>query len=162
MHPQLLQIDWPFDQPIIRTDSKILHHDMFRIHLEQETRRHKRYLSGFGLVRIGPGEGHYGSLALGEALETETRQTDTVCGLDDGSFVVLVLEANESGLLAVARRIESVAHDIGKEAGCDIPVCAGIASTGARRVSADEMWMAATTAWELARSGDENVISACG
>lgn len=162
MLPNLQHIEWSPNRPIIRTDSRIISYESFRRQLEQEALRHKRYLTGFGLVRIGPREGPYGALALSEALETETRLTDTVCSVDDGSYVVLVLESEEPGLLAVARRIVAVADEIGREAGCPAPVCAGIAASGRRRVAADEIWVAAANAWDLARTGDTYVVSSCG
>jgi len=120
-----------------------------RRRVEREAERNRRHLGGFALLRIGAIDAG-DSRALDEAVETETRRTDTVCRLADGSWAVLAVETGERGLRALAARLTLTAREI--SAGPVLPrYAAGGAASGERRVGADELWASMSAAFLDAR-----------
>ncbi len=131
----------------------------FRERVEQEAKRHGRYLGGFGLVRIGPPRPGPASSVLKEAVETETRRTDAACIHNDGSFVVLAAQVSDRGVEAIARRLETVAAEIAAAVEVELPeLCAGVITSGSRRSDADELWAGLGVAFTEARQMGEDVV----
>lgn len=125
--------------------------ELFRDRVEAETARHARYLSGVGVMRVGLRRGRLGAEALREAVETETRRTDSVCAYPDGSHAILAVNAGRRAMEALARRLDRAARDIARGNGASAPeLVTGAAAAEERRVNADELWMAANDALEVA------------
>lgn len=130
-----------------------------RARVEAESARHFRYLDGFALVRIGPLDSLRGHEALREAIETETRRTDTVCELPDGSYVVLAVRGGEKDAEAIAHRIETVAVEIAALQGePDVEFIAGVAAAQDRRLDADELWEGVCGAYREAHELGAEVV----
>ena len=135
--------------------------ELFRERVEAEVVRHARYLSGAGILRIGPRRGRLGGDALREAAETETRRTDSVCSYPDGSQAVLAVNADRRAVESLGRRIERVARDIAREKDGSCPdFVSGLAVADDRRLQADELWMAANNALEVAHDTGSDVAVA--
>lgn len=118
--------------------------DAFRERLEYEARRHARHLGGYGVVRLDV-ELH-GLEALVEALVTETRETDAVCVLDDGTFALLVVEGDAHACEVVVRRLERVVAELSTG---ELPaIRSGVGATRGRRVGAQDVWNEAARAFE--------------
>lgn len=116
----------------------------FLARVEAEARRHHRHLRGFGLIRIGAGDDEPAREALEEALETETRRTDDVCALPDGSFAILCVESGLDGCLALARRLQGVAMELAPTSRALVPFPTGVAAAALVRVRAEELWSSAS------------------
>ncbi len=133
--------------------------EVFRERVEAELARHARYLTGAGILRIGPRRGRLGSEALREAVETETRRTDTVCSYPDGSQAVLAIHADQRALQVLERRLTRVAREIAREQDGSLPdFASGLAAAGDRRLEADELWMAANEAIDDAMETADDAV----
>src|SRR5262249_49178032 len=86
--------------------------EQFRDLVQQESRRHARYLSGLGLVCIGCSDDGPALQSLHEAVETETRRTDAVAQLSARTWAVLAVCASDRGVETLARRLQRVALEI--------------------------------------------------
>lgn len=148
--PQHPHYRLPFETPENHVD-----HEEFRTRVEAEALRHKRYLVPFSLVRIIADRGLEGA-ALDEALATETRCTDTVCRMPDGSRALLLLQADTGEATVVVRRIVEVV----KELASDANIRAAVASTAGRRVEADELWLAVSKAFVVALESEAHLVLA--
>lgn len=113
--------------------------EVLRDRLELEAFRHARYLTGFGVVRLRA-YGEEARSALEEAVVTETRCTDAVALLLDDTFAVLVTNADELGCRTVADRLVDVACELMSDPHARQQFVVGVASSGARRLDADEVW----------------------
>jgi hypothetical protein len=131
-------------------DTQLVTPERFRERALAEATRHGRYLSGVGIIRIGPRHGRLGREALREAVETETRRTDATCSYPDGSHAVLAVNADSRALEALARRLASVAREIAKSRREEAEYVSGAASAEEQRLTADELWVAANDAYEIA------------
>lgn len=126
--------------------------EQFDAFVGMEAQRHARYLRGFGVLRIGPARGRRGAEALRDALETETRRTDSVCPYPDGSAAVLVREADREAIENLANRLRFVAREISTDRDSTSPAfVVGIAAASDRRLTAEEIWSAADEAMARAR-----------
>jgi hypothetical protein len=130
----------------------------FLARVEEESRRHHRYLRGYGLVRIAAVDGLRGREALEEALQTETRRTDTVCALPDGSFAILCVESGLDACLALAKRLQVVAMELSPGSESLVPFPAGVAASNVVRVRADELWAAASHCFARARQSTTGMV----
>lgn len=123
-----------------KASSKLLTVDAFHLRLEDEMRRHARYLTGAAMIRIAMEGGGTAHASLAEAIATESRCTDAATALHDGSFCVLLVHADEVCAHRLATRLVEVACELADADEASMRCVIGIASTRGRRLSAEELW----------------------
>lgn len=158
MHPTIHSQTWALRAPRTRPpeSERFITLDAFQARLEAEAARHARHLGGFGLLRVGTGEPG-GNTPLREALATETRRTDSLTALSDGSFALLAICTDARQLRRIVRRLREAAGELAADRPC--PVVAGAAAAGHRRMDADELWMGVCEAYAEARELPEGLAT---
>lgn len=112
----------------------------FHLRLEEEVRRHARYLTGAAMVRIAVEGGVDAQAALAEAIATESRGTDGATALHDGSFCILLVHADEACAHRAATRFVEVANELVDADDASTRYVFAVSSTRGRRLSAEELW----------------------
>ena len=141
------------------TEPSLLSPESFRERVEAEITRHDRYLIGFGLLRIGPRVRRGGSEALLEAIASEVRRTDSSCSLPDGSCALLALHAGQRELRAIVRRLVDASAEIEREQDNEpTDLIAALYAVRDRRVTAADMWLSLSHAFEQSRTSADAVV----
>lgn len=144
----------------LRADiSNVVANEEFRTRVESQALRHDRYLEGMGLVRIAPLGGRVGVGILRDAVAVETRRTDSVCPLPDGSVAILAVRVGHAGVETIARRLMETAREMAQdEHGIVLRFVAGAAAAGDRRLDPDELWNGCFEAFEMAKTVDRDLV----
>lgn len=138
-----------------RRESVLVRPEVFRAQLEREAARHRRHLEGFGLLRLGSAGPGDPPESLRQAMEVETRATDSVCLLPDGSFVVLAVGCDLPELQVLATRLRTEAADLHRGSAPALRLAVGYAEAAMRRVHSDDLWRQLALSFREACAGGD-------